>query len=530
MQLRAKLLVVSILLGLLGSAAFAQPAGHDRNADPPQARSQPEASRNSAPSRPVAESHDLSPQPGLLSLLPADSVTSHSLTIGNRALDYTATAGTLALRDTSGEKIAAIFYTAYVLQQGGPRRPVTFVFNGGPGAASAFLHLGLAGPKVLDFGPDGRNGAAATLIDNPHSWLDFTDLVFVDPVGTGWSRTAKPDDASKFYGVKQDAQAMAKVIALYLANTGRISAPKYLFGESYGALRALKVAEALNHDQGIIVSGIVMLSPYLEGRLNFDATRFALGAALQLPSLAAAEMERTHQFDAAKLRDVERFALTDYLTTLAGPEPEGDAANAFYARIARLSGMSVEDVRRTRGFIRDLYTKRVSGQFGTILSAYDATVVASDPFPDSNRRSGNDPVLDGFARAYGGAFVDYARSQLGFKTEMTYSLLTDGIAEKWDWSGAGGRFRDASMSGDIRELLSVNPQLRMLIAQGYSDLVTPYMVSRYIVEHIPRSVRQDRLSLKVYQGGHMLYTSREPRAAFTEDARQFFAPQPDTSD
>jgi carboxypeptidase C (cathepsin A) len=526
MRFFGKLLAVSIALTGLGSFALSQPAGGDRNAEA-QTQKQADPSRDSAPQpRRASENRDASRQPGVLSLLPADSTTSHTLTIGNRALDYTATAGTIGLRDLSGEQTAAVFYTAYVAKGGTPARPVTFVFNGGPGAASAFLHLGLVGPRILDFGPSGRDGANARLIDNPQSWLEFTDLVLIDPVGTGWSRAAKQDDAGKFYGVTPDAQAIAKVIALYLANTGRIAAPKYLFGESYGGLRALKVAESLNHDQGIIVSGIVMLSPYLEGRLNFDATRFALGAALQLPSLAAAEMERTNSFDRSKIQDAERFAMTDYLTTLAGPEPEGRDAERFYARIAELTGMPIEDVRRTRGYIRDLYIKRAGGKLATVVSAYDGAVVASDPYPESNRSSGNDPVLDGFVRGYGGAFVDYARSELGFKTEMTYSLLTDGISEKWDWKGAGGRFREVSMSGDIRELLSINPQLRILIAQGYSDLVTPYMVSRYVVDHIPQSIRQNRLSLNVYQGGHMLYTSHATRVAFTEDAKRFFQTAP----
>src|SRR5262249_31549613 len=223
---------------------------------------------------------------GVLRLLPADSVTEHSIETAWGKLDYTATAGTLSLFDQSGERSAAIFYTAYVGKTADPtKRPVTFVFNGGPGAASAYLHIGLVGPRVLDFGPGNRDGVTPRLQDNPNTWLAFTDLVLIDPVGTGWSRAAKPDGAAAFWGVQRDAEAIAKTIALYVSHNQRSASPKYLLGESYGGFRAAKVARALKREQGITVSGITMVSPLLESALIFGGTRFALGAALQLPSL-----------------------------------------------------------------------------------------------------------------------------------------------------------------------------------------------------------------------------------------------------
>ena len=211
-----------------------------------------------------------------------------------------------------------------------PNRPLTFVFNGGPGAASAFLHLGLVGPRMLDLGPDGRDAATAQLRDNPDTWLAFTDLVLIDPIGTGWSRTVKPDDAKHFWSIRSDAESFAKAIALYVAKNNRAASPKYLFGESYGGFRAAKVARALQRDQGIVTSGIVMLSPMLEGWLTFGDDESALRAALQLPSLAAAKLERKNAFTPAALADAEKFAMTDYLTTLAGAPPQGDAGKAFY--------------------------------------------------------------------------------------------------------------------------------------------------------------------------------------------------------
>jgi carboxypeptidase C (cathepsin A) len=326
------------------------------------------------------------------------------------------------------------------------------VFNGGPGAASAYLHLGLVGPRIVAF--PGNDPTAARLQDNPHTWLAFTDLVLIDPVGAGWSRPAKADGGGAFHGVRSDAQSLAKTIALYLAKNGRGNSPKFILGESYGGFRAAKVAQALQREQGIAVSGIVMVSPLIEGALTFGSSRFELGAALQLPSLAAAELERKGTFSKEALAEAEKFALTDYLTTLAGPRPTGDAARAFYARVAQISGLPEDVVTRSRGFIRDAYVKHLRSAEGKIVSRYDASFAAADPFPEQENARGPDPLLDSLTRAYVGAFAAYARDELGFKTEMTYILLASDIAGKWDWDG--GR-NSASVTDDVRELLAMTP-------------------------------------------------------------------------
>jgi carboxypeptidase C (cathepsin A) len=291
------------------------------------------------------------PGKGVLRLLPSDAVTEHAIDTASGKLAYTATAGTLPFYDQSGEQSAAVFYTAYVAKNAGANRPITFVFNGGPGAASAFLHLGLVGPRILDLGPDGRDAATAQLRDNPDTWLSFTDLVLIDPIGTGWSRTVKADDAKHFWSIRSDAESFAKAISLYVAKNNRSASPKYLFGESYGGFRTAKVARALQRDQGILTSGIVMLSPMLEGWLTFGDDESALRAALQLPSLAAATLERKHAFTPAALAAAEKFAMTDYLTTLAGAPPQGEAGKAFYQRVAQLSGLPLDVVTQARGFI-----------------------------------------------------------------------------------------------------------------------------------------------------------------------------------
>src|SRR5215831_12108638 len=453
----------------------------------------------------------------VLRLLPADSVTEQAVAIPGGTLTYTATAGTLSLFDQSGERSAAVYYTAYVAKNAEPNnRPVTFAFNGGPGAASAYLNLGLVGPRILEF--PGNDAAAARMRDNPATWLAFTDLVMIDPVGAGWSRPAKADGVKAFYGVHSDAQAVAKVIALYVAKNGRGNSPKYILGESYGGFRAAKVAQVLQHDQGIMVSGIVMVSPVIEGGLTFGSNRSALSAALQLPSLAAAELERKGAF--SKEAQAERFALTDYLTTLAGPRPQGDAARNFYARVAEITGLPEAVVTRSRGFIRDAYVKHLRSAEGKIVSRYDATFAVPDPFPEQETARGPDPVLDGLTRAYGAAFANYARDELGFKTEMTYILLASDIAGKWDWEGSGRG--SASASDDLRELLSLIPSFRLLVAHGYSDMVTPYAASRYVLDHLPPIGDPSRTQLLLYRGGHMFYTDADSRKAFSADAKTFY--------
>ena len=465
----------------------------------------------------AAERHE--PAKGILRLLPADAVTEHAIDTSQGKLAYTATAGTLAFYDQSGDQSASVFYTAYVAKGAGANRPLTFVFNGGPGAASAFLHLGLVGPRILDFGSEARDAAHASLHDNPDTWLAFTDLVLIDPIGTGWSRAGKPDDAKHFWSVKSDAEAMAKAIALYVAKNNRAASPKYLFGESYGGFRAAKTARALQRDQGITINGIVMLSPLLEGWLTFGDDSSALHAALQLPSLAAAELERTHTFSPEALAAAEKYAMTDYLVTLAGTPPKEDSARKFYERVAKLTGMPLDAVTQARGFVGNAYVKGLRGFEGKIVSHYDANFAVDDPYPESRSSRGPDPILDSVTRAYGGAMASYARNELGFKTEMTYALLSGDVTSHWDWPG--GRIQTGT-EDDLRVLLAFGPSFRLLIAHGYSDMVTPYAMTRYILDHMPAFDPPGRTQLKLYHGGHMLYLDPQSRKAFTTDVAAFY--------
>jgi carboxypeptidase C (cathepsin A) len=510
-----------VLLGAALSLSAAASAQERRSPPPrpqPQQQAQPQQQPHQSEQRPEQRRES---GPGVLRLLPGDSVTEHTIDLADgKKLTYTATAGTLALYDQSGEQSAAVFYTAYVAKDpGNAQRPVTFAFNGGPGAASAYLHLGLVGPKILQFG-DHNDAATAQLRSNPSTWIEFTDLVLIDPVGSGWSRAAKSDGNDAFRGVRRDADFFAKVIALYIAKNGRSASPKYLLGESYGGFRAAKVARALLQDQGVAMSGIVMVSPLIEGAFLFGGDRFPLGAAMHLPSLAAAELERTRSMSKEAMAQAERFALTEYLTTLAGPAPQGDAARAFYAKVAKLTGIAEDDVATSRGFLRDYYVKNPGSAPGMLASSYDAAFAIDDPFPESRGNRSPDPILDGFTRAYSGAFVGYAREELGFKTDITYILLSSETSSNWNWR-EGGR-GEPSASDDLRILLTFNPSFRLVIAHGYADMVTPYMASRYVIEHLPPFPHPERVQLLLYPGGHMFYTVEEARRNFSSEMKSFF--------
>jgi carboxypeptidase C (cathepsin A) len=513
--------ITRVLLALLLAGATTVAIAQDR----PRAGGQPPADHPQTEQRP-AEQRQAPAGPGVLRLLPGDAVTQHTIETAGGKLAYTATAGTLSLYDQTGERSAAIYYTAFVAKGAdSASRPLTFVFNGGPGAASAFLNLGLVGPRIVQFAAGGHDGAATKLQDNPDSWLAFTDLVLIDPVGSGWSRPAKADGGSAFWGVRRDAESMAKTIALYVSNNARAASPKYILGESYGGFRAAKVARALQEQQGIIVSGIVMLSPLLDGALTFGGTRLALGAALQFPSLAASALERKGVFSMEKLAAAERFALTEYLSTLAGAPPQGEAAHTFYARVAALTGVPEDVVAKTNGFIRDSYVKNLGPGASKIVSHYDATFAVDDPYPDQVAARGPDPLLDGVVRAYGGAYAAYARDELGFKTEMTYILLASDISGKWDWDGGSGR-AGANVVDDLRTLLALTPSFRLLVAHGYSDMVTPYAASRYVLDHLPQMGDPTRAQLRLYRGGHMLYLDPGSRHAFSSDAKAFYQEAP----
>lgn len=464
--------------------------------------------------------------PGILGLLPEPVTTRHELALPGRGLAYAATAGTLPLRDGRGEATAAIFHVAYTLEPADPARPVTFAFNGGPGAASAFLLLGALGPRGVAFSAAGGYlPPPPALVDNPASWLPFTDLVFVDPVGTGYSRAAQPGEEAerRFYGVRQDASAMAAFIRLWLARAGRTLSPVFLVGESYGGFRAAVLARALQEESGVAPSGLVLISPALSFALLRGEGHLLLPDALMLPSLAATHLARQGAGAplAPRLAEVERWALSDYLTALAAG-PAG-LPEAVVARLAALTGLSPALVRESHGRIPvGRFIKEYARAQARVLSRYDGTVDGPDIAPASPWPQGPDPVLDRAVPAWTSAFVAYVRGELGYATDVTYRLLEPEIGSKWDYGLAPGRQGYADALDDLQAGRALNPALEALVAHGLTDLVTPYLASRYLLDQLPPLAGAAPIAFRAYPGGHMFYMREASRRALTEDARALY--------
>jgi carboxypeptidase C (cathepsin A) len=457
--------------------------------------------------------------------LPAESVSSHSITLGGRSIAYTARAGALDLRSEQGEKSAEIFYIAYLATGlDAKARPITFVFNGGPGAASAYLHLGALGPRVLDFGdPAKPPQASAPLIDNPDSWLDATDLVFIDPVGTGYSHAMNSvrDVPKAFWGTNQDLQALEAAIRVALTRFDRFGSPLYLVGESYGGFRGAKLVNRLPADKGIAVAGAMLISPVLEFSLQGGDDFNALPWALHLPSMAAVSLDRQGKLSPAALAPVERFALTDYLAALTVPPADAESGQRLYARIAGILGLPQELVARWQGRLpTSVFTKEIRHGEGEVASSYDAAIAGSDPYPAANAR-GSDPIFDGIKAPLATGMLAYLRDELGYKTERAYTLLNGEVSQKWEW-GNRGPSGTLGASDDMRKGLAGNAQLRITIAHGMTDLVTPYMSSRYVVDHLPAKLTDGRVALTLYPGGHMMYLRPASRAALHADAASLY--------
>lgn len=456
------------------------------------------------------------------------SVTRHSLPLAAGPLAYGATAEFLPLRDGPREEVAARVFTVAYTADADPakpsNRPVTFVFNGGPGAASAYMHLGAVGPKVVGFGPDGAlAGPPAPLLDNPDSWLAFTDLVFIDPVGTGYSRAVKSggkdeeETAKRFWGIEGDARSMAEIVRLWLTRNGRWSSPKFLAGESYGGFRIAKMADELIQRTGVAVNGLILVSPVVDfAAIDEDGL---LGPALKLPAMAAtaAALGRAPGTPQQAAEAAERYALGPYLTGLAGIDyGRLGEAEGFFGEVARLTGLPAEQIARQRGRVpMSLFTRELLRDQGKVLSIYDGTFTAADPDPGAARIP-FDPFLKGTVPTYTTAFAAYAADTLGVRTELPYQLLSDRVNRGWDWP----RMSVPSAVDSLQTALTLQPALRVVIAHGRTDLITPYMASRWVAARLELPTDQrDRVRVTVHEGGHMMYTRANGRAGLAADAR-----------
>ncbi len=463
--------------------------------------------------------------------LPARVATHHTMTLNamglnEHRLDYEAVAETLPVTDGKGNTTASIFTVSYLTDgENGSARPVSFVFNGGPGAASVFLHLGALGPQILQ---TPENGAVPTpplhLVDNPATWLGFTDLVFVDPVGTGFSRgKGKEENPDKpFWDVHADIASLGSVIRLWLTRHQRWTSPVYLVGESYGGFRAAAMAQALPHEVDVIVKGLVLVSPALDLSALHQTERDLLAAAFILPSYAATAAAYGAASPGGGLADAERFALSDYLVGLAGLDGQPRPGNPFIARVAEITGVPADIVRRYRGRIpRHIFAREVRRSQGEVVSLYDSTIVA--PAGPEGDRGAGDPVLQPAVAAYGTAFNAYLAEALGVHTDQPYRVLPHNISQQWNWEGERQYGTDGLAMSSLVAALLDRPATKMLIVNGRYDLVTPYLSSRWLVDQLEiPAVTRSTIRLRVYDGGHMMYMRPASRSLLARDAAELY--------
>ncbi|HEX4112600.1 MAG TPA: peptidase S10 [Stellaceae bacterium] len=469
--------------------------------------------------RPAASSHPSEhPRTAVSRRLPADSVTKHSVTLPGRTLNFKAMAGTIMLRNAStGDDVAEVAYIAYQLDGADvAKRPVTFVFNGGPGAGSAWLQLGALGPWRLPLTQGTiAPSASPALVANDDTWLDFTDLVFVDPPGTGYSEIVGGEEARKnLYSVRGDIDALAVVIRRWLADNERLPSPKFIVGESYGGYRGPRLAQVLATDQGVGISGLVLISPALDmsGRSADDPLTWAI----RLPSFAAVAREHNGPVTRAQLADAERYASGDYLLDfLRGPRDTAAVAR-MVDRVSALTGLDPALVRRMHGRIdKGTFLREFDRAHGKVGAYYDATITAYDPSPESKYDLWLDPVAEGFDPPMASAMMDLYARRLGWKIDARYEMLNKDVGRAWDW---GHDHNALNAIPALKRMLALDPNFRVLVVQGLTDLQVPYFGTELLLDQIPDYGAPGRVAFKVYGGGHMLYTRDASRKAMRDDA------------
>lgn len=438
--------------------------------------------------------------------------TKHSLTIGGVKVAYTATAGTLSLKDPEGKKTAEIFYIAYTKDNPAEagKRPLTFSFNGGPGSSSVWMHMGLLGPKRVKLRDDGfAVPPPYELVENEFSLLDETDLVFIDPVGTGYSRAAKPEESKNFWGLNEDAKSVGEFIRLYVTKHSRWPSPKFLIGESYGTTRAAALSGELLRAHRMNLNGIMLVSTVLNFQTLWGGSGNDLPNVLYLPSFTAtawyhkklpAELLKKPLTEV--LAEAEKFASGDYnRALLLGAGLPAAQRAGIVKQMARLTGLSESFVdaanlrvslsRFNAELLRD--KRLVIGRFD---SRYTSTV--RDPLSEGAER---DPSADAIFSAYASTFNHYVRNDLKFEDDRSYNILAS--VGKWNWD-AENEFADVSET--LAESMTTNPYLKVHVSNGYYDMATPYFASRYTFNHlivhpdVAKNVTHDD-----YTAGHMMY-------------------------
>ncbi len=455
--------------------------------------------------------------------------TKHKATIGGASIAYTASAGTLVLRDEDGKAKASMFFVSYTRDgvQDLSKRPITFAYNGGPGSSSVWLHMGAWGPRRVVLDDEGRDpGPPYRLTDNADSILDVTDLVFIDPVITGYSRPAPGEEARQFHGLREDAESVGQLIHLYATRNGRWSSPKFLAGESYGTTRSAALVHHLQERYGMYFNGVVLISSIL----NFQTARFQVGNDLPyplfLPTYTATawyhkRLPADLQSDLRKaLAEAESFALGEYTLALAqgndlAPERRRDIAQ----KVARLTGLSPEYVERVNlrpvihAFTKELLRaeRKTVGRLDSRFQGIDLAAEGEEPEFD--------PSYAAILGPFSGVLNNYVAVDLGFKSDLPYEILT-GRARPWNFGDDNGY---VNVAEDLREAMARNPALKVFVGNGYYDLATPYFATEYTFDHLAFDPGYaERVTKTYYECGHMMYIRKVDREKLKRDLAAFY--------
>ena len=465
------------------------------------------------------------------------STTQHSVTIGQQEIHYTVTAGTIVLKEeqekdskSDGEKAkASVFFVAYTLDNVGDtaKRPITFSFNGGPGSSSVWLHLGVLGPRRVETDQQGNLlQPPYQLVENQYSILDQTDLVFIDPISTGFSRVVQGEEAKQFHGFRKDIESIGDFIRLYTTRYQRWTSPKFLIGESYGTTRAAGLSGYLQERHGLYLNGIMLISSVLD----FQTIRFMNGNdlpyILYLPSFTATAwyynlLDEELQADLYQtLREVEEFAVGEYTVALMkGTDLLEDERQEVIRKLTRYTGLPIDYIGRTDLRVNIMrFCKELLRNQGKTVGRFDSRFTGLDR--DSvGERFEYDPSYTNILGPYTATLNDYLRSQLKFESDLAYEILTDRV-HPWNYDTHQNQY--VNVTDTLRKAMTTNPYLKVFVASGYYDLATPYMATRYTFNHLglDKSLQQN-VSMSFYEAGHMMYVHQQSLIQLKEDLEGF---------
>ncbi|HWZ51907.1 MAG TPA: hypothetical protein VNW54_10635 [Granulicella sp.] len=502
-----RLLVPALLL-------FTLPPFAQSQNDSPHGSGAPAANSAKAPAAPETQRTPL----------PADKSVAQTITVNGHTLHYTATVGTITLRSREDKPTGEVTYIAYTLDQpkGAPSRPVTFALNGGPGASSVYLNLGAIGPKHIAFANEGDSPSdPATLSDNPGTWLDFTDLVFIDPIGTGFSRSLVDEAETKklFYGATPDIEYLSLVIYKWLVKNDRLLDKKYLIGESYGGYRGPRITHYLQSELGVAMNGLVLVSPYLNPQFG-DGNLSPIPWMTTLPSITAAHLESEGKLTPEAMKEVIAYTRGDYAAALLKGRSDAAATQQMIEHVTQMTGLDANFVKFSGGRLETgAYLRQVHRADGKIGSIYDSNVTAPDPFPYAPEQQSNDPILESIVAPTTTAMVDFIARTVGWKTDARYYALSIDVNRQWD------RKTDLPRGSvpDLREAVAADPKLRVLIVHGWNDLSCPFMGSVLSVDQMPLMGDPNRVQVREFPGGHMFYTRPANQVGLHQSAEEMVA-------